>query len=380
MTVRPRPARKPRAATPAQRTRMDDPQTAPLPVFDFADRPDYSDFAQAANTGRRQPLAGFDEDYTDIVDYIVRCTHKIWEEKAVGLIYTHYAHNVLVHYASGIMYGREAMVVNTLQRIAVYAERRAYADDVIWGGNDRDGFYSSHRVSSVGVNTGYTEYGPPTGRRVQRWGVADCFIVGNRIVEEWLASDTLTELRQMGYDPMTLAKRAVLPATPHTHGELDRLPTGQQAPEFLAVPDGQGDPQGFIRAVLLNTWNARLVNMIRDHYAPNHVAFVPDSRKLVGYGDYENFVITMLACFPDLTISVDHQCVQGNEERGYRVATRCTFQGTHEGYGPYGAPTGRRVYLIVISHHIIRQGRVVQEWTVFDEFALLKQLHARREA
>ena len=58
------------------------------PVFDFADRPDYSSFVQAAGTGRRQPLAGFDADYTDIVDYIVRCTHKIWEEKAVGLIYT----------------------------------------------------------------------------------------------------------------------------------------------------------------------------------------------------------------------------------------------------------------------------------------------------
>ena len=28
-----------------------------------------------AGTGRLQPMRGFDEDYTDIVDYIVRCTH-----------------------------------------------------------------------------------------------------------------------------------------------------------------------------------------------------------------------------------------------------------------------------------------------------------------
>ncbi|UBV44362.1 ester cyclase (plasmid) [Deinococcus taeanensis] len=357
---------------------MDDQQTAPPPVFDFASRPDYADFTQAAGTGRRQPLAGFDADYTDIVDYIVRCTHKIWEEKAVGLIYTHYAHNVLVHYSSGIMYGREAMVVNTLQRIAVYSERRAYADDVIWSGDEQRGFYSSHRVSSVGVNTGYTEYGPPTGRKVHRWGIADCFIRENRIVEEWLASDTLTELRQMGYDPVALAKRATLPVTHHTHGEIDRLPTGQQAPEFLRVPGAHEDPQGFIRAVLLNLWNARLVNMVREHYAPGHVAFVPDSRKLVGYGDYENFVITLLACFPDLSVTIDHQCVQGDEARGHRVATRCTFQGTHDGYGPYGAPTGRRIHLIVISHHIIQGGRITQEWTIFDEFALLKQLHGQQ--
>ena len=351
--------------------------TSALPVFDFANRPDYSEFALAAGTGRRQPMQGFDADYVDIVDYIVRCTHKIWEEKAVGLIYTHYAHNVLVHYSSGTMYGREAMVVNTLQRIALYAKRRAYADDVIWGGNDQDGFYSSHRVSSMGTHTGHSEYGPPSGHKVHRWGIADCVVQENRIVEEWLASDTLTELRQMGYDPLQLAKRAVLPVTFHTHGELDRLPTGQQSPAFLDVPSANDDPQGFVAAVLQNMWNARLVNMVREHYAPTHVAFVPDSRKLYGHGDYENFVITMMACFPDLMMNVDHQCVLGDERRGFRVATRCTFQGTHEGYGPYGAPTGRRIFLIVISHHTIRGGKITQEWTVFDEFALLKQLYGQ---
>ncbi|WP_424952473.1 ester cyclase [Deinococcus sp.] len=374
------PASRPRQIR--KRTSMEDTAspTSALPVFDFADRPDYSEFVQAAGTGRRQPLAGFDADYVDIVDYIVRCTHKIWEEKAVGLIYTHYAHNVLVHYSSGIMYGREGMVVNTLQRIAMYAERRAYADDVIWSGNDQDGFYSSHRVSSSGTHTGYGEFGPPTGRKIHRWGMADCFIRENRIVEEWLASDALTELRQMGYDPVALARRAVLPNKPGTHGEIDRLPTGQQYPVFLDVPSGQDDPQGFIAAVLGNLWNARLINMVREHYAPNHVAFVPDSRKLYGHGDYENFVITLLACFPDLAINIDHQALQGDERRGFRVATRCTFQGTHEGYGPYGAPTGRRIFLIVISHHIIRGGKVVQEWTMFDEFALLKQLYGQIES
>ncbi|MDX1413776.1 MAG: hypothetical protein R3293_06265, partial [Candidatus Promineifilaceae bacterium] len=37
----------------------------------------------SANSGRRQELEGFDEDYVDIVDYIVRCTHKIWEEGTI---------------------------------------------------------------------------------------------------------------------------------------------------------------------------------------------------------------------------------------------------------------------------------------------------------
>ena len=45
------------------------------------------------NRARVQPMRGFDPIYTDIVDYIVRCTHLIWDERDVGLIYTHYTHN-----------------------------------------------------------------------------------------------------------------------------------------------------------------------------------------------------------------------------------------------------------------------------------------------
>ncbi|WP_293914342.1 ester cyclase, partial [Deinococcus sp.] len=149
-----------------------------------------------------------------------------------------------------------------------------------------------------------------------------------------------------------------------------------QAPTFYEVPSAD-QPQEFIRAILQNMWNARLINMVRTHYAPGHVAFLPDSRKLYGHGDYENFVITLMASFPDIAMTINHQCVQGSAERGYRVATRFTLQGTHDGYGPYGSPTGRRMYLVGISHHVIKGGVVVQEWTLFDEFALLKQLHGQ---
>ncbi|THF70871.1 ester cyclase [Deinococcus sp. Arct2-2] len=326
-------------------------------------------------------MQGFDADYSDIVDYIVRCTHKIWEEKAIGLIYTHYAHNVHVHTGGGgSLYGREALVVNTIQRIAGLAGRHLYADDVIWSGNDTDGFYSSHRLYTVGRHTGHTALGPPTGRLIAGWGVADCVIRRNKIVEEWVTGDGLAEVRQMGLDPLTLAKQAVLPATPHTHGELDRLPTGQNYPAFVLVPDANQDPQAFIAAILQNMWNARLINMVREHYAPGHVALVPDARKLYGHGDYENFVITLMACFPDLALNIDHQCVLGDERRGYRVATRFTLQGTHEGYGPYGSPTGRHFVLIGMSHHTIQGGKITREWTVFDEFELLKQLYGHLEA
>jgi len=56
------------------------------------------DYVDLAPTGRPRcgSLRGFDPIYTDIVDYIVRCTHRIWDERDVGLIYTHYTHNAVL--------------------------------------------------------------------------------------------------------------------------------------------------------------------------------------------------------------------------------------------------------------------------------------------
>ena len=42
---------------------------------------------RAAKPARLQPMAGFDEGYADIVDFIVRITEEIWVDRAVGRIY-----------------------------------------------------------------------------------------------------------------------------------------------------------------------------------------------------------------------------------------------------------------------------------------------------
>ena len=82
-----------------------------------------------------------------------------------------------------------------------------------------------------------------------------------------------------------------------------------------------------------------------------------------------------MAAFPDAALTVDHVCWLGNEQDGYRVATRWTLQGTHQGPGVYGEPTGKRVRLMGITHQHLEGDKFTREWTAFDEFALLKQLY-----
>ncbi len=84
-------------------------------------------------------MDGFDDEFADIVDYIVKITHKIWEETGVGFIYDYYAPNCSVHTASGLSYGREEVVAGTLRLLSAFPDRQLHADDVIWTGNDKDG-------------------------------------------------------------------------------------------------------------------------------------------------------------------------------------------------------------------------------------------------
>ena len=337
---------------------------------------------------RRQALTGFDADYTDFVDYIIRCTHKIWEEKAIGLIYSHYSQHCPIHMTDTTIFGREAVVEGTLKTLAAFPDARLFGDEVIWSGNESDGFHSSHRITWTARNTGYSAYGPPTNRRILRRGIAHCYVRENRISEEWLVRDELALVRQLGLDEIELAKRmarldAIRNASspvPIGAAEISRL-EGQHPPRTSRyVPSGQTvdssfDIEDFVRALFQDIWNCRLLNRVKDFYTAAPVAFVSTARKLEGVSAYQHFVLTLLAAFPDAGVSVDHICWIGTGQNA-KVAVRWTFQGTHTGPGWYGDPSGRPVKLLCISHLELEAGRIAREYTVYDEFALLKQIHA----
>lgn len=343
-------------------------------------RRDISEFLGQASTGRRQSLSGFDETYVDIVDYIIRCTHRIWEDKAVGLIYTHYAHNASVHLTGAELYGRDQMVTGTLRTLAAYPDLRLYGDEVIWSGNDVEGFHTSHRVTWSGHNTGHSLYGPPTGARIQRREIAHCIVVRNRIVEEWSVQDETALIRQLGLDEVLLAKtlaqaEADSGASPYAagRGEVPRR-TGQTHPP-VSLDGDPANPAELPGLVYALVWNARMLNFLSDYYALGAVIWVPGNRRLEGHGDLTAYVLHLLAAFSDGAMQLDHVNWIGSEAEGYKVAARWTFQGTHDGPGSYGPPTDKRVRVLGISHFELQGGKIVREYMVWNEFALLKQLH-----
>jgi predicted ester cyclase len=343
-----------------------------------------------------QSMRGFDEDYTDIVAYIIRCTYKIWEERQIGLINTHYAQDAVIHTPAGDIIGAQAVVANTVQTLALFPDRQLFPEDVIWAGDDENGFYSSHRILSSVHHQGYSLYGPPTGKRLRYRGIADCVVKDNLIVEEWLVRDDLSIVRQIGLDEreyvaklVALAPAALPAARPEQYatGEQEKRIIGKRAkpgenslaPE-AALKKGEGfDVEYFIKRAWHDAWNRRMFDSLAEAYLSTVHCHSASGRELFGHADLIQFAIDWLACFPDGQMHFDHFCALGDDEKGYRTSLRWTFTGTHTGFGIYGEPGGKPVKIMGITHASVHAGKIIEEWTVFNELDVLCQLYVAEQ-
>lgn len=328
----------------------------------------------------QQPMKGFEPTYVNIIDYIVRITHRIWEEKDIGYIYDTYSHDCTVWDDLGLQYGRDKIVADTVHTNGAFPDIRLVADEVVWAGNETVGFHTSHRTKILGTNTGFSRFGSPTGKRIQLWCMANCVARENEIFHEHVLYDTAGLVQQLGFDVQETAARmadlriAAPQLTNFLAAEPKRL-SGQGKPETIAIPDNPSDdPDAFIRAAFHTIWNRRNFGAIDQVYAPNAVSQLTAGRVYRGTGQLRSFALSLVAMFPDLNLTIDDVYWMGNPTEGYVASIRWSAQGTHRGNGIYGEPTGKQINLWGITQWAIEGGRVVKEWAMFNEFGIMMQL------
>ncbi len=326
-----------------------------------------------------QPMKGFEPQYRNIVDYIVRITHRIWEEKDIGYIYDTYSHDCRVWDDFGLQYGRDKIVADTVHTNNAFPDIRLVADEVIWAGDEAVGFHTSHRTMILGTNTGYSRFGAPTGRPVRLLCVANCVSRDNEIYDEHVAYDLGGMLRQLGLDVAAAARRFAAeradgPVAPNFAGGEPRRMTGQNKPPRRPIPERADDVREFVHAAFDTVWNRRDFSAMDRLYAPSVVFEGSTGRVYRGVGQLRSHVLSMIAMFPNLALAIEDLYWMGNPEDGYLVSIRWGAVGAHRGNGPYGEPTGRETHIWGITQWLIEDDRVQKEWTVFNEFGILMQL------
>ena len=320
---------------------------------------------------RRQDLAGFEPTYVDIVDYIIRCTYRIWEEKDLGLIVSHYAPDIIVHTMTGPSTGRDTVIAATARTLSAFPDRTLIGEAVIWSDEGAGAYLSSHRITSAATNLGVSEFGPATGRRVTFTTIADCLCERNLIVEEWLVRDNSALVLGLGASPRHVARaqaeadRAAGPAG----WRLRAMATVREAPcgkSPLATPD---DPAAFAAMVFGSLVGERHLGLVRRAYSPAARWFGPGGRRLFGWGEITGWFTALIGSFGDLITRIDHVAAADDQ-----IAVRWMLTGVHDGPALYGSPSGQPVYILGVTHWRIAYGMIVEETTVFDEVALLRQI------
>jgi predicted ester cyclase len=323
---------------------------------------------------RTQAMAGFEDDFTDIVDYIVRITEQIWVERAVGRIYDTYDANCTVYTTNGIVRSVEEVIASTTIGIHGGPDGESHHLNVAWSGDETQGFYTSHLGYARSTNIGASPYGPATGKRLGRFFVADCVSRGNLIHTEWLVRDNGASVRQMGFDLHETAQR--LAEGPLLEQLVVSVPTRLQGQVPRKGYDGPTDTvEGWVARHFSLIWNMRRFDHIAAAYDPAVIAHWGGGRVAQGARNLASLIIAMLASLPDATMRVENVC-WSDETDGVIVAVRWMLEGTTRPDGLLGAvPAGRQVAVMGMTHLRFMGPVVVEEWTMFDEVAVLAQAY-----
>lgn len=338
---------------------------------------DYNDYLKL--TEKKQDLPGFDEEYNDIVDYILKITHRIWEERSIGVIYDTYHNNTLVHTCSALNSGVIPVVASTLAHLHAFPDRRIVAESVIWSEDAPGIFFTSHRSKSGATNLGDSEFGPVTGRKVQFRAIADCLMSENRIYEEWLVRDNIWLVQQLGLDPYEVARRLaekyVAAGSPAFHGNfgMPEAMAGQFYPTpYVAADDSVGE---LMREIHSAIFSCKLIDRVADYFTPQCEVHFIGNKNLVGKEEIQGTIISFLSSFPNAYFMIDRiTCNEGEVAGQWEIALRWKMKGLHEGQGLFGKPSGQPVNIMGINHYQVVDGKIDEAWIMFDGIDVLRQM------
>ena len=333
--------------------------------------------------GPQQSMRGFEKTYQNIIDYIVRITHRIWEDRDVEYIGDTYSDTSQVYDDYGLQLGNKKIIADTHHTTGAFSNIQLIADEAIWAGNDEIGFHTSHRTIIRGLNDGDSKYGPATGKNVDVMVIANCVALENEIFLEHVLYNNSSLVQQLGLNLDQVAERmakALPSGWPRSFATWRDLRAATSSPQAISVssPVAGFDVDKFVRHNFQNLWNRQDNETLADTYARDFSFQGPTDRSFSGLAAYREFLGTLRSSFPDLQLQVDEVYWMGNDNDGYLSSARWSATGTHLGDGLYGPASGCEVQIWGITQHRIKMGRIVNEWMLFNELDLMMQIAAFR--
>jgi predicted ester cyclase len=134
------------------------------------------------------------------------------------------------------------------------------------------------------------------------------------------------------------------------------------------------DPRDYILSWTDAIWVDRGLGRLREHYAR-------EVKVHTAYGETYDYDYVMqnslqkFAAFPNGGGGTGEDVIwEQRGANGFISSHRVFKSGTHTGYWTYGPPTGRDWVSRTVAHCLVQDNKVVEEWIVRDEMAVLEHL------
>lgn len=317
-------------------------------------------------------LEGFDPKFKDFPDYIIGITKEIWEDRNIHSLHHYYTNDIIVRTPASIVRGNKAVIAATMATLAEFPDRQLLGEDVIWSGNARDGFLSSHRILTTATHAQDGVYGGATGTRLTYRVLADCAAINDQIYDEWLVRDQGAITRQMGWDAKDYARDLIEREGGPEHCVKPITPDNDIPGPYQAR--GNDHEIGQRHAEILTRIMGAEMSVIPAAYDRACHLELPGGLTGHGHGEADRFWMGLRSSFPSATFTIHHQIGRIDNHMPPRTAARWSLHGKHDGFGAFGAPTGAEVYVMGISHAEFGPWGLRRDYTLIDETAIWKQI------
>lgn len=322
-------------------------------------------------------MSSFSNRWPHFPDYIVDITKEIWEDRGIGTLDHYYAPDIPVRSPMGIQRGNKAVIASTMATVHEFPDRQLYAEDVIFSEDETQGFLSSHRIISTATHSADGAFGPATGKRFVARVIADCAARGDTIYDEWLVRDYGGIVRQLGMEPETYARMLIQREGGCARASRPFVPENDLPGQYQGR--GNGNPWGQRYAEILSRIMAADFAHIRSHFDRAVIGEYAGARQALGREAVTAFWVGLRSAFPSATFTIHHQIGMEGGMLSPRAALRWSLDGTHEGWGAFGRPTGARVHVMGMSHAEFGPFGpdgigLRREFALYDEIAIWKQI------
>ena len=317
-------------------------------------------------------MKGFSEKWTNLPDYILGITKEIWENRGIDTLNHYYAKDIPMRFPEGVSIGNQKTINGTLATLAEFPDRQLTGEDVIWSGNETDGFLSSHRLLTMGTHTGGGYFGPPTGKKFVIRAIADCAAINDQINDEWLIRDTAGIVRQLGMDPKQFALDLI-----EREGGAEKCVQPFCPENDVSGPykgKGNNNEWGQKLSDILKRMMEKDFAVIQSEYDRAVQTEHPGSKTVHSWSDTEALWMNLRSSFPSANFSIDHQIGREDPLLSPRAAVRWSLLGKHDGWGMFGQPTGVKVYIMGFTHAEFGPYGLRREYTLFDPVSIWKQI------